>query len=98
MKDTRESASRRGYGYKWRIEREKYLSGHPWCVECMGNGIRVPATEVDHIVPHKGNKKLFWDRGNWQGLCKNCHSRKTAQEDGGFGRSPHGKKVLKDFL
>lgn len=30
---------------------------------------------------------LFWDRTNWQGLCKQCHSRKTAAEDGGFGNA-----------
>ena len=28
----------------------------------------------------------FWDRNNWQPLCKQCHDRKTATEDGGFGR------------
>jgi 5-methylcytosine-specific restriction protein A len=38
------------------------------------------ATEVDHIIPHKGDMKLFWDSDNWQGLCKSCHSKKTAKE------------------
>jgi len=29
----------------------------------------------------------FWDfAGNIQALCQRCHSRKTAMEDGGFGR------------
>lgn len=29
---------------------------------------------------------LFWDKvNNWMGLCKPCHSKKTATEDGGFG-------------
>ncbi|MCT9125512.1 HNH endonuclease [Cupriavidus gilardii] len=40
---------------------------------------------VDHIVPHKGDSKLFWSRSNWQALCKPCHDRKAATEDGGFG-------------
>ncbi|WP_390622926.1 HNH endonuclease [Ralstonia syzygii] len=44
----------------------------------------VPATVVDHIVPHKGDQHLFWRRSNWQALCKACHDRKTAREDGGF--------------
>lgn len=47
-----------------------------------------PATDVDHIVPHKGNHELFWDRDNWQALCHHCHSVKTATEDGGWGRQP----------
>lgn len=44
------------------------------------------ATVVDHNIPHKGNKVLFWDVSNWQSLCKACHDAKTAREDGGFGR------------
>lgn len=45
------------------------------------------ANVVDHIKPHRGDKVLFWDSANWQPLCKECHDRKTATEDGGFGRS-----------
>ncbi|MBJ7887986.1 HNH endonuclease signature motif containing protein [Bacillus licheniformis] len=81
----RESAARRGYDSKWRKARQGYLSKHPFCVSCMKEGRRVPATVVDHITPHKGDKKLFWDSSNWQPLCAPCHSRKTAKEDGGFG-------------
>jgi 5-methylcytosine-specific restriction endonuclease McrA len=32
------------------------------------------ATVVDHIIPHKGDRKLFWSRANWQPLCVSCHS------------------------
>ncbi|MCR8827199.1 HNH endonuclease [Photobacterium sp. TY 1-4] len=39
-----------------------------------------PATDVDHITPHKGDRRLFFDQSNWQSLCKSCHSRKTARE------------------
>jgi hypothetical protein len=45
----------------------------------------VASTIADHIIPHKGNWVLFCDLDNLQGLCDACHSRKTAQEDGGFG-------------
>ena len=34
-------------------------------------------TVVDHIVPHRGDARLFWDEDNWQPLCKSCHDRKT---------------------
>lgn len=40
---------------------------------------------VDHIIPHRGDMKLFWDEDNWQSLCKHCHDVKTAKEDGGLG-------------
>lgn len=94
-KCNRESSARRGYGRKWREESKRYLAEHPWCEHCKVAGRREPATEVDHIKPHKGDKKLFWDRKNWQSLCHSCHSKKTAGEDGGFGRAPRGDKNSK---
>ena len=63
-----------------------YLLSHPFCIRCLQQGRYEKATVVDHITPHKGNQQLFWDRNNWQPLCKQCHDRKTATEDGGFGR------------
>ena len=82
----RGSASQRGYDAKWRKARETYLRQHPLCVYCMKDGKVMVATVVDHIKPHKGNRALFWDRQNWQALCKQHHDQKTVREDGGFGR------------
>jgi 5-methylcytosine-specific restriction protein A len=45
------------------------------------------ATVVDHIVPHKDNLKLFWDKGNWQALCAHCHSSVKQSEE--LGRSAY---------
>lgn len=81
----RESATKRGYDGRWRKARMAYLQAHPLCVKCLEEGIPTSATVVDHIIPHRGNYKLFWDKNNWQSLCKRCHDRKTATEDGGFG-------------
>ena len=36
---------------------------------------------LDHIIPHRGDRRLFWDRNNWQALCKSCHDSKTMTED-----------------
>ena len=47
------------------------------CQECKAKDLIQVATEVDHIVPHRGDYALFWDETNWQGLCKSCHSAKT---------------------
>jgi len=86
----RGTAAQRGYDSRWRKYRIKFLAQHPYCVECLKQGKFVFATVVDHIKPHKGDKKLFWDPNNHQSLCKPCHDRKTATEDGGFGNTPQG--------
>jgi|SRR5690606_5488580 len=83
----RGSASQRGYNAQWRKARKRYLTEHPLCVECEKNGRLTPATVVDHIIPHKGDMQLFWDESNWQPLCKPCHDRKTATQDGRWNRS-----------
>lgn len=83
------SSTKRGYGYRWQQARAGYLAKHPLCVICKAKGLIEPATDLDHIIPHKGDMELFWDRTNWQGLCGSCHSEKTAKEDGGFG-NPRG--------
>lgn len=79
------SSSARGYGARWRRLRERFLFEHPLCEECLKRGRAVPATDVDHIRPHRGDEALMWDEENLQALCHACHSRKTAAEDGGFG-------------
>jgi 5-methylcytosine-specific restriction protein A len=80
--DKRRPSSRaRGYDTQWRNARDQFLREHPTCVQCWS-----PATVVDHIVPHKGDASVFWNRRNWQPMCKPCHDRKTAKHDGAFGR------------
>lgn len=53
------------------------LQQDPLCRTCKRN----PSTRVDHIIPHKGNWELFVDLGNLQGLCEECHNRKTREEN-----------------
>lgn len=77
----RANATERGYDSKWRIARAKFLKVNPLCVRCKAEGRLVKATVVDHIIPHRGNKELFWDECNWQALCKRCHDKKTMTED-----------------
>ena len=83
----RASATSRGYGSRWRTARKRFLELNPLCVECNRMGRLTAATVVDHIVPHKGDAELFWDQSCWQALCKPCHDRKTAREDGRWGRA-----------
>ncbi|MFA5387699.1 MAG: HNH endonuclease signature motif containing protein, partial [Candidatus Paceibacterota bacterium] len=70
---SRPDAQARGYGSRWRKEAKAFLKRNPWCVHCLAVGLRVQSEQVDHIRPHKGNQRLFWDKSNWQALCKPCH-------------------------
>jgi 5-methylcytosine-specific restriction protein A len=76
----RPSAARRGYGRPWRRARAAFLAQHPLCVACRAQGRVVAASVVDHVVPHRGDQRLFWDTGNWAPSCKPCHDAKTARE------------------
>lgn len=81
------TSAQRGYGYKWQKARESFLKKHPLCVFHGQQGRTELATVVDHKVPPrmkeaiesndpeqlKEARRLFWDRNNWQSLCKTCH-------------------------
>ena len=78
--EVRPNSHQRGYNRKWRTFREGFLKRNPMCVHCEARGIITPANEVDHIIPHRGDKQRFWDFDNLAALCKPCHSRKTLAE------------------
>jgi 5-methylcytosine-specific restriction endonuclease McrA len=65
----------------WRKGRLDFLSDHPLCVKCEREGRIEPATVVDHITPHKGDDRLFYDRNNWQSLCKPHHDGDKQREE-----------------
>lgn len=77
------TSAQRGYGHKWRAARLAYLRDHPLCVMCQADGRVTAATVVDHIVAHRGDRVLFWDRNNWQSLCATHHSRDKQREEQG---------------
>ena len=74
------SATDRGYGYAWRKIRDAYLRDHPDCEVCGD-----VATDVDHIVSRRRGGTD--DDSNLMSLCHTHHSRKTAQQDGRWGKS-----------
>ncbi|PKM30219.1 MAG: HNH endonuclease [Gammaproteobacteria bacterium HGW-Gammaproteobacteria-11] len=81
------SSAAKGYDNRWKKARIVWLQANPFCVECRKVGLVVPATVVDHVKPHRlgqaiesgdpdritAARRLFWDRTNWQSLCKPCH-------------------------
>jgi 5-methylcytosine-specific restriction endonuclease McrA len=75
----RPSAAARGYDGKWRAGSKAFLAlpQNRYCACGCGRLANV----VDHIVPHRGDHRLFWDRRNWQPMFKRCHdSKKQSME------------------
>jgi 5-methylcytosine-specific restriction protein A len=74
--------------------------GNQFCVKCRARGLLNPGTmrmdgapetnprriglRVDHIIPHKGDQRLFWDRDNWQPLCADDHDITKQREEHGW--------------
>ena len=75
------TSSERGYNSKWRKARETYLRSNPLCVMCKEQGKVEVANVVNHIIPHKGDKALFWDRSNWQAVCKFHHDSTIQRQE-----------------
>lgn len=48
-----------------------------------------PANVVDHVIPHRGNTALFWDRSNWQSLCEHCHNAHKQRQERKVSSSPY---------
>lgn len=79
----RGSSAARGYGSRWRRLRPHVLKRDRYMCRTCGAPVG-ESGHVDHIKPRaQGGTD---DESNLQTLCDACHSRKTAIEDGGFGR------------
>lgn len=50
------------------------MAEEPLCRMCSDRGDIVGGTQVDHILPHKGNADLFFNYENTQTLCDHCHA------------------------
>ena len=79
------NSTQRGYGYRWQQLRKQVLQEEPLCVFCAADGRITVATVLDHIIPHRGNPALLYDRGNLQPLCAHCHSsrKQKIEKQGG---------------
>ena len=84
----RGTSRERGYTRRWEHAAARFKVQYPLCgmrpdglrpvmSRCYERGIVTPATEIDHVVPHRGDPSLFWDERNWQSVCAACHMRKT---------------------
>jgi hypothetical protein len=70
--------------WRFRLQPDQ-LARKPLCEDCKERGEIVAATVVDHVIPHKGDERLFFDPGNLRSLCKTCHDRaKKLKETHGY--------------
>ena len=66
----------------WRKMRAAHLSREPLCRMCGSENRVTAATLVDHFDGNAMNN----DPENFQSLCLPCHARKSAVENGAFGK------------
>lgn len=58
--------------------RDLFTCANPKCMHVEGD---TSLLVCDHIKPHRGDERLFWDEANLQTMCKHCHdSLKQAEE------------------
>ena len=66
----------------WRMIKAKIKSEQPLCVSCLHKGIVTATYAVDHVFPHRRDKERFL-HNLFQGLCLECHTQKTIDENEG---------------
>ena len=77
----RGSAQERGYDSSWHKVREIKVKQNPLCEDCEYEGLTVPVSEVDHIIPINGlDDPLRLDMLNLRSRCKRCHIKKTRMD------------------
>jgi 5-methylcytosine-specific restriction protein A len=87
-RDPRRSAHARGYTKRWARASKHFLLLYPLCgmrpnhqlpvlSQCFLEKRDTPSTQTDHVIPHRGDERLFWSIDNWQALCATCGARKS---------------------
>lgn len=85
------SRQERGYGAEWTKTRLRILKrdcGLCQCRHCKAENRVTPAHEVDHVVSKAKAAKLGWSKArieaddNLQSINKDCHIRKTMEDEG----------------
>lgn len=63
------------HGLRWQtLVRDMFI-----CQMCGRGEADTSKLVADHIKPHRGDPKLFWDIDNLQCLCRSCHDSDKAK-------------------
>lgn len=69
---------------RWAKRSRAQRRAYPLCEMCLLDQRICRADVADHVIPHRGDEKLFWE-GELQSLCKICHDKsKRFQELRGY--------------
>jgi len=61
------------YGSSWKRIRDRYITAHPLCEECLGLRRAPVATLVHHVKPLADGGTN--DESNLRSLCASCHEK-----------------------
>jgi 5-methylcytosine-specific restriction protein A len=81
----------------WKSIRRHRLAEEPHCRECARGGLKIIASHVDHIKPHRGDWWLFVDYKNTQSLCARHHrlwKQHRNRRDHFIAKREHGRTKL----
>lgn len=84
---SKEQPWRRWYWTKrWRDLRLEVLKRDGWkCRQTgallTGKGNEPNAPVIDHIIPHRGDERLFWDIDNLQAVAKHWHDGEKQRQE-----------------
>lgn len=62
------------------------------CARCGRSEHDTRQLVADHKVPHRGDARVFWDKGNLQCLCVACHAGAKQREESGAPGGRGGSK------
>ena len=66
---------------EWARTSALHRRAFPYCAKCLKQGLRTLGTVTDHIVPHRGDRRLLFDPANRQTLCDVHHNSTKKREE-----------------
>jgi 5-methylcytosine-specific restriction protein A len=69
---------------RWRALRLRvFVRDRFTCKRCGRLESNTTLLVCDHVVPHRGDERLFWDEHNLATSCKPCHDGEKQREEQG---------------
>ena len=62
---------------RWQKKSKSYRNEHPFCEDCLENGLTTEVEQVHHKVKVSNQDERFYDDDNLRSLCGSCHSKRT---------------------
>lgn len=83
VRHVRTDAGRHWYKTReWkRVRLRVFARDHYTCKRCHRMHIDTSLLVAHHVSAHKGNEKRFWDEGNLETVCKECHDGPIQREE-----------------